>query len=222
MLTTLCKRIVNALTPSPVSPPAGAVDILRAGSIPLLILKLKTELDEIQELILGTLSNCLRVEASEALASDAITILKEKLTHPSAAIRSKAAQVILEISTHPEGKSTVCEEVTPILVSLLEDTDSEVQASAAGALMFTTIKPKGRCSALRAGAIPRLLKLVAEDNSKARLSAIKTLTMLAEVAEGRRELRQHTDTFEQCLRDPREAVKRAAEIAIRVIRWKPA
>lgn len=90
-------KIINAFTPSPDSPLAGAVDILRAGLIPLLILKLKTESDEIQELILGTLSNCLRVEASEALATDAITILKEKLTHPSVTIRSKAAQVVLEI-----------------------------------------------------------------------------------------------------------------------------
>lgn len=37
----------------------------------------------------------------------------------------------------------MCEEVIPLLVSLLEDTDPEVQASAAGALMFATIKPKG-------------------------------------------------------------------------------
>lgn len=59
------------------------------------------------------------------------------------------------------------------------------------------------------------------ENSKARLSAIKTLTMLAEVAEGRRKLLERTDIFQQCLRDPSEAVKRAAEIAIRVIRWKP-
>lgn len=79
------------------SPPVGAVDILRAGLIPFLVLKLKTEPDEIQELILDTLSNCLRVEASEALANDAVTILKEKLTHPSVAIRSKAAWVLLEI-----------------------------------------------------------------------------------------------------------------------------
>jgi len=90
-------EIINALTPSLESPPAGAVDILHAGLIPLLVVRLKTESDEIQELILGTLSNCLRVEASEALATDAITILKEKLTHPSATIRNKAAQVILEI-----------------------------------------------------------------------------------------------------------------------------
>lgn len=93
-------EIENALTLSPMSllsPPAGAADILHAGLIPLLMFKLKSELDEIQELILDTLSNCLRVEASEALSSGAITILKEKLTHSSVTIRSKAAQVLLEI-----------------------------------------------------------------------------------------------------------------------------
>ncbi|NXY68334.1 RSP14 protein, partial [Glareola pratincola] len=201
--------------------PEGAVGVLHAGLIPLLVFKLKTEPEEIQELILDTLSNCLRVDASEALATGAITVLKEKLTHSSVAIRSKAARVLLEIGTHPEGKSTVCEEVIAVLVSLLEDTDPEVQASATGALMFATIKPQGRFLALSAKAIPPLLKLVAEETSKARLSAIKTLTMLAEVPEGRRTLLHHTDTFQRCLNDPREAVKRAAKIAISVIQWKP-
>lgn len=92
--------IVTALRPHPCSFPvssAGAGGVLRAGLIPPLVLKLKTELDEIQELILDTLSNCLRVEISEALAAGAVTVLKEKLSHPSAAIRNKAAWVLLEI-----------------------------------------------------------------------------------------------------------------------------
>ncbi|XP_009871958.1 PREDICTED: rhabdoid tumor deletion region protein 1-like, partial [Apaloderma vittatum] len=198
-----------------------AVGILRAGLIPLLISKLKTEPDEIQELILDTLSNSLRVEASEALATGAIAILKEKLTHTSVAIKSKAAWALLEIGTHPEGKSRLWEEVIPVLVSLLEDTDPEVQASAAGALMFATVKPQGRFAALGAEAIPPLLKLVAEETSKARLSAIKALTMLAEVPEGRKTLLGHTDTFQRCLSDPCEAVTRAARTAISVIQWKP-
>ncbi|NXX22137.1 RSP14 protein, partial [Podargus strigoides] len=201
--------------------PVGAVGILQASLIPSLVFKLKTESDEIQELILDTLSNCLRVEASEALAAGAVTILKEKLTHSSVAIRSKAAWVLLEIGTHPEGKNMVCEEITPVLVSLLEDPDPEIQASATGALMFATVKPQGRFAALGASAIPPLLKLAAEETSKARLSAIKALTMLAELPEGRRTLLHHTDTFQQCLNDPREAVKRAAETAISVIKWKP-
>ncbi|NXS64452.1 RSP14 protein, partial [Brachypteracias leptosomus] len=200
--------------------PLGAVDILHARLIPLLVFKLKTESDEIQELILNTLSDCLRVEASEALAAGAVTILKEKLSHSSVAIRSKAAWVLLEIGTHPEAKSEVCE-VVPVLVGLLEDSDPEVQASATGALMFAIVKPQGRFSALGAGAVPPLLKLVAEETSQARLSAIKTLTMLAELPGGRRTLLDHIGTFQQCLDDPCEAVKRAAKIAISVIEWKP-
>ncbi|XP_010119514.1 PREDICTED: rhabdoid tumor deletion region protein 1-like, partial [Chlamydotis macqueenii] len=198
-----------------------AVGVLHAGLVPLLVLKLKTELDGIQELILDTLSSCLRVEASEALATDVIAILEEKLTHSSVAIRSKAAWVLVEIGAHPEGKIVVCEEIIPVLVRLLEDTDPEVQASAAGALMFATVRLEGRFSALGAEAIPPLLKLVAEETSKARLNAIKTLTMLAELPEGREALLDHTDTFQQCLNDPCEAVKRAAKIAISVIKMKP-
>ncbi|NWU61783.1 RSP14 protein, partial [Pterocles burchelli] len=217
----VCRKNTHQILNMMAKLPQGAVGILHAGLIPSLVFKLKTESDEIQELILDTLSNCLRVEASEALKAGAIPILKEKLTHSSVAIRSKAAWVLLEIGTHPEGKTMVCEEVTPVLVSLLEDTDPEVQASAAGALMFAAVKPQGRFSALGAGAIPPLLKLVAEETSKARLSAIKALTMLAELPEGRKTLLDGTDTFQQCLNDPREAVRRAAETAISVIRWKP-
>ncbi|KFW05187.1 Rhabdoid tumor deletion region protein 1, partial [Eurypyga helias] len=200
----------------------GAVGILHAGLIPSLVLKLKTESDEIQDLILDTLSNCLRVEASEALATGAIAVLKEKLTHSSVAIRSKAAWVLLEIGItifSPQDSSRG--KVIPVLVRLLEDADPEVQASATGALMFAAVKPQGRFAALGAAAIPPLLKLVAEETSKARLSAIKTLTMLAELPEGRKTLLEHTATFQQCLKDPCEAVKRAAKIAISVITWKP-
>lgn len=74
---------------------------------------------------------------------------------------------------------------------------------------------------MAAEAIPPLLTLVAEETSKARLNAIKALTLLAELPEGRRTLLEHRDTFQQCLYDPRQAVQRAAEIAIAVIDWKP-
>ncbi|NXI91583.1 RSP14 protein, partial [Psophia crepitans] len=217
----ICRKHTHQIFEMMAKLPEGVVGILHASLIPSLVFKLKTESDEIQELILDTLSNCLRVEASEGLATGAVTILKEKLTHSSVAIRSKAAWVLLEIGTHPAGKSVLCEEVVPALVGLLEDPDPEVQAAATGALMFATVKPQGRFSALGAEAIPPLLKLVAEETSKARLSAIKTLTLLAELPDGRKTLLDHTDTFQQCLNDPREAVQRAAKTAISVIKWKP-
>ncbi|NXY30620.1 RSP14 protein, partial [Pomatorhinus ruficollis] len=202
--------------------PQGAGGVLQAGLIPPLVLKLAMELDEIQELILDTLSNCLHVEVSEALEAGAVTVLKEKLSHPSTAIRSKAAWVLLEISSHAEGKIAVYnEEAIPVLLGLLEDTQPEVQANSTGALMFALVTPQGRSSAMGAEAIPPLLTLVAEETSKARLNAIKTLTLLAELPEGRQTLLDHRDTFLRCLDDPSEAVQRAADIAITVIDWKP-
>ncbi|EMP34155.1 Rhabdoid tumor deletion region protein 1 [Chelonia mydas] len=200
----------------------GAVGIVESNLISSLVLKLKTEMDEIQELILDTLSGCLCVEAFEALATGAVPILKEKLTHPSVAIRSKAARALLGISVPLEGKNVVWdEEVIPVLVSLLEDSDPEVQANAAGALMNATITTQGKFAALSADAIPPLLKLVDDETSKARLNAIKALTMLSEAPEGRKTLLNHVDLFRGQLNDSSEAVSRAAKIAIKVIEWKP-
>ncbi|NXH89080.1 RSP14 protein, partial [Edolisoma coerulescens] len=218
----ICRKNTHQIFDMMAKLPEGAGGVLRAGLIPPLVLKLKTELDEIQELILDTLSNCLRVEVSEALAAGAVTVLKEKLSHPSTTIRSKAAWVLLEISSHAEGKIAVCkEELIPGLVSLLEDALPEVQINTTGALMFAAVTSQGRSSAMGAEAIPPLLKLVAEETSKARLNAIKTLTLLAELPEGRQTLLDHRDTFRRCLDDPSEAVQRAARIAITVIEWKP-
>uniref|UniRef100_A0A674J9T1 Radial spoke head 14 homolog n=1 Tax=Terrapene triunguis TaxID=2587831 RepID=A0A674J9T1_9SAUR len=202
--------------------PAGAVGIVESSLISSLVLKLKTELDEIQELILDTLSGCLCVEAFEALATGAVPILKEKLTHPSVAIRSKAARALLGISIPLEGKNIVWdEEVIPVLVSLLEDSDPEVRANAAGALMNATTTTQGKYAALSADAIPPLLKLVDDETSKVRLNAIKALTMLSEAPEGRKTLLNHVDLFRGQLNDSSEAVSRAAKIAIKVIEWKP-
>ncbi|XP_010396409.1 radial spoke head 14 homolog [Corvus cornix cornix] len=218
----ICRKNIHQIFDMMAKLPEGAGGVLRANLIPPLVLKLKTELDEIQELILDTLSNCLHVEVSEALAAGVVTVLKEKLSHPSTATRSKAAWVLLEISSHAEGKIAVCKEgVIPLLVSLLEDAQPEVQVNTTGALMFAAVTPQGRSSAMGAEAIPPLLKLVAEETSKARLNAIKTLTLLAELPEGRQTLLDHRDTFQRCLDDPSEAVQRAAQIAITVIEWKP-
>ncbi|KFO57898.1 Rhabdoid tumor deletion region protein 1, partial [Corvus brachyrhynchos] len=224
----ICRKNIHQIFDMMAKLPEGAGGVLRANLIPPLVLKLKTELDEIQELILDTLSNCLHVEVSEALAAGVVTVLKEKLSHPSTATRSKAAWVLLEISSHAEGKIAVCKEgVIPLLVSLLEDAQPEVQVNTTGALMFAAVTPQGNGTyqsermLISAEAIPPLLKLVAEETSKARLNAIKTLTLLAELPEGRQTLLDHRDTFQRCLDDPSEAVQRAAQIAITVIEWKP-
>ncbi|XP_042335078.1 radial spoke head 14 homolog [Sceloporus undulatus] len=202
--------------------PLGAVGIVDSGLVPSLVVKLRTELEEIQELILETLAGCLRVEAFEALASGAVAVFKEKLAHPSVAIRSRAAQALMAISVPREGKDTILEEdVFPDLVLLLEDADAEVRANAAGTLMYAAVTTPGKYAAIHADAIDALLPLLDDTKSKVRLYAIKALTMLSEAPEGRRALLGRVGHFKEKTADPSPAVRRAAEIAVAVIEWKP-
>ncbi|XP_048369945.1 radial spoke head 14 homolog [Sphaerodactylus townsendi] len=200
----------------------GAVEIVESSLIPSLVLKLKTENEEIQPLLLDTLSGCLRVEAFEALATGAVRILKEKLNHPSVEIRSKAAEALMAISVPLEGKNMVFQEdVFPDLVSLLSDEDAEVRANAAGALMNAAVTTQGKYAAINAAAIETLLPLIHDEKSKVRLYSIKALTMLAEAPEGRKTLLYQVGEFQELMKDPSEAVRRAATIAVEVITWKP-
>ncbi|NXF81900.1 RSP14 protein, partial [Sclerurus mexicanus] len=173
----ICRKNTHQIFDMMAKLPEGAAGVLQAGLVPPLVLKLKTEMDEILELILDTLSNCLRMEVSEALATGAVAVLKEKLTHPSAAIRSKAACVLLDISSHAEGKVAVCEEeVIPVLVSLLEDTDPEVQASATGALMFAMVTPQeGKVAVCEEEVIPVLVSLLEDTDPEVQASATGAL-----------------------------------------------
>ncbi|XP_063171381.1 radial spoke head 14 homolog [Candoia aspera] len=202
--------------------PTGAIGIVESGLIPSLVHKLKTEEDNIQELILETLTGCLRVEAFEALASGAVSVLKEKLQEPSLNIRSKAAQALMAISVPLEGKNMVFEEdVFPDLVTLLEDEDAEVRANAAGALMNSAVTTQGKYAAIHAEAIDYLLPLIHDEKSKVRLYAIKALTMLSEAPEGRKTLLRHVPEFQKRMNDSSPAIQRAAQIAVQVIEWKP-
>ncbi|KAL7983187.1 hypothetical protein Chor_000049 [Crotalus horridus] len=201
---------------------AVAIGIVESGLVPSLVQKLKTEREDIQELILDTLTGCLRVEAFEALATGAVSTLKEKLRDPSLGIRCKAAQALMAISVPLEGKNMVFKEnVFPDLVTLLEDEDAEVRAHAAGALMNSAVTTQGKYAAINAEAIEYLLPLIHEEKSKVRLYAIKALTMLSEAPEGRKTLLKYVPEFRKRLRDSSPAVQRAAQIAIQVIEWKP-
>ncbi|XP_053226211.1 radial spoke head 14 homolog [Podarcis raffonei] len=202
--------------------PLGATGIVESGLVPSLVFKLKTELEDIQELILETLTGCLRVEAFEALATGAVHILKELLSHSGVNIRSRAAQALMAISVPLEGKNMVFEEdVFPDLVMLLEDEDAEVRANAAGALMNSAITTQGKYAAINADAIDTLLPLIHDERSKVRLYSIKALTMLSEAPEGRKILLGHVAEFRKRLSDSSPAVRRAAQIAVEVIEWKP-
>ena len=79
----------------------------------------------------------------------------------------------------------------------------------------------GKYAALDVEATQPLLQLLTSSLSKARLNAIKALTMLAEAPEGRKLLQSHVATFRVLEEDLSPAVQRAAQIAIKVIEWKP-
>ncbi|XP_060026399.1 radial spoke head 14 homolog [Lagenorhynchus albirostris] len=202
--------------------PAGAKGIVDSSLIPSLVGKLQTEEERIQELLLDTLAACLMEDATEALASRVVPFLKEKLLSANSNIRSKAAQALIAVSIPLEGKNQVWQhDIIPILVHLLKDKEEEVQASAAGALMYVTVTTKGKYAALDTEAIGPLLELLHSSLSKARLNAIKVLTMLAEAPEGRKILQSHVPTFRALKEDTSAAVQRAAQIAVKVIEWKP-
>ncbi|XP_059974394.1 radial spoke head 14 homolog [Mesoplodon densirostris] len=202
--------------------PAGAKGIVNSSLIPSLVWKLQSEEEGIQELLLDTLAACLMEDATDALASWVVPFLKEKLLSANSNIRSKAAQALIAVSISLEGKNQVWQhDVIPILVHLLKDKEEEVQASAAGVLMYVTVTTKGKYAALDTEAIRPLLELLHSSLSKARLNAIKVLTMLAEAPEGRKLLQSHVPTFRALEEDTSVAVQRAAQIAVKVIEWKP-
>ncbi|XP_057650317.1 radial spoke head 14 homolog [Chionomys nivalis] len=201
----------------------GARGIVSSGLIPSLVRKLQVEEEHIQELILDTLTPCLQEDATEALKSQAVPRFKEKLLSGNPQIRSKAARALIAISIPLEGKNQVWEnEVIPILVDLLSDPEEEVQANAAGALMHATVTTEGKYAALDADATRPLLELLCSTPTvKVCLNATKALTMLAEAPEGRMLLQSHVPTFRLLRMHRNEAIQRAAQIAIKVIEWKP-
>ncbi|XP_041079479.1 radial spoke head 14 homolog [Polyodon spathula] len=218
----ICRRNMHMAIEMMSEFPGGAVGLVEAGLIPRLVFKLTSELEEIQELILDTLHFCLCVDTSEALATETVSVLKEKLSHCSGRICSKAARALMDISVPLEGKLKLCEEeVIPILVNLLGDPSPEVAASAAGALMSATVTTAGKYAALSADALPPLLGLVRSPQMSVCLNAVKAITVLAEAPEGRKELLKHLDLLEDLRGHDSEITRRAAETAMRVITWKP-
>ncbi|XP_055107691.2 radial spoke head 14 homolog isoform X2 [Symphalangus syndactylus] len=209
--------------------PRGAQEIISKGLISLLVWKLQVEVEEeFQEFILDTLVLCLREDATEALGSNVVLVLKQKLLSANQNIRSKAAHALLNVSMSQEGKKQVCQfDVITILVRLLKDPVEHVKSNAAGALMFATVITEGKYAALEAQAISPLLELLHSPMTVARLNATKALTMLAEAPEGRKALQAHVPTFRalevETYEKPQvaEALQRAARIAVSVIEFKP-
>ncbi|XP_054399579.1 radial spoke head 14 homolog isoform X2 [Pongo abelii] len=208
--------------------PRGAQEIISKGLISSLVWKLQVEVEEFQEFILDTLVLCLQEDATEALGSNVVLVLKQKLLSTNQNIRSKAARALLNVSMSREGKKQVCHfDVIPVLVHLLKDPVEHVKSNAAGALMFATVITEGKYAALEAQAISPLLELLHSPMAVARLNATKALTMLAEAPEGRKALQAHVPTFRvmelETYEKPQvaEALQRAARIAVSVIEFKP-
>lgn len=202
--------------------PPGAEGIVGANLIPTLVNKLRTEHDEIKVLILDTLHYCLKIETGKALLAEAMEVFTQLLKHDSDIIRAKASRDIMHLSVPLSGKDKAVEvQTVGVLVGLLGDVNEDVRANAAGAIMMITITTKGKYTALEADAIPPLVKLVDDAVSEVRLNALKAITCLSEAPEGRKELLNHVDKISEHCSDPIPAVVKAANIAVKVITWKP-
>ncbi|PIK34347.1 hypothetical protein BSL78_28834 [Apostichopus japonicus] len=200
----------------------GAEGVVQNNLIPILVEKLKSELDEIKEYILDTLHFCLRLDQEQALKAGAMEVFTQLLVHVSSIIRAKAARDIMDLSVPLDGKNRACSVNTlPALVTLLDDTDADVRAKAAGAIMTITITTEGKKTAISSGALPKLVQLVNDNCSEVRLNTIKAITTLSESPDGREELMKSVEDIKLRMSDDSAAVRKAAEIAVKVITWLP-
>ncbi|XP_029296100.1 radial spoke head 14 homolog [Cottoperca gobio] len=214
--------------------------MLRAGAnalltlVPKLVLRLREEEDEeVQVLLLSTLSSCSRLDALPALASDGVSLLGHKLSHCSPDIRREAAAAMMALSVCEDGKRQVCEEaVLPVLVDLLQDKYIEIQANAAGVIMYTVISTTGKRQCLDLDVIPILLDLVSKDKEEEEekerkkalvMYSLRALTALAEAPDGRRLLLEQLPllVMRSEAADEDQDIRRAAQNAVRVVTWTP-
>ncbi|XP_077456172.1 radial spoke head 14 homolog isoform X1 [Stigmatopora argus] len=143
---TRAHRVMNSLALLPAG--ANALQAL----VPKLMLKLEAEQEEkeeeVQALLLSTLSCCSRLDARPALTHRGVTLIGRKLSHACSDIRREAAGAMMALSVPVEGKRQVCEAaVLPVLADLLRDRDVDVQANAAGAIMNTAVITTGGVAA---------------------------------------------------------------------------
>ncbi|XP_062418643.1 radial spoke head 14 homolog [Pungitius pungitius] len=216
--------------------PEGAEALLTL--IPKLMQKLRQVMEEEVEvkevLLLSTITSCSRLNALPALACDAILLVGGRLSHLSPNIRREASAALMALSACEEGRRRVCEEaLLPAVVELLQDGDVEVQANAAGVLMYTSVITTGRQRCLDLNVIPVLLDLVTrdqeeqEETSRSRkalvMFSLRALTALAEAPVGRCLLLEQLPLLVRRSGAAEEDldVRRAAQTAVRVITWTP-
>ncbi|KAM6930876.1 radial spoke head 14 homolog [Xenentodon cancila] len=228
--STSCRRNVQHVLHRLALQPAGAAAVL--SLVPVLMQKLeREEEEEVQTLLLSTISRCCRFNALPCLASDGVSVLGRRLSHRSADVRREAAAALMALSVDVAGKRQVCEErLLPVLVGLLQDEDPDVQVNAAGVIMYTAVITEGKRQCLDLDVVPVLLELLSEEeeDSKRRrrkalvLFSLRALTALAEAPEGRRLLLQQLPLLvRKTEADEDPDVRRAAGTAVRVVSWTP-
>ncbi|CAB1428838.1 unnamed protein product [Pleuronectes platessa] len=226
-------RVLNRLTLLP----AGADALL--SLVPKLMLKLKEEEEEeeVQVLLLSTLSCVSRLDALPALSSDGVSLVGHKLSHRSLSVRREAAAAMMALSVPEDGKCQVCEKaVLPVVVGLLQEEDVEIQANAAGVIMYTVIITAGKQQCLDLDVVPVLLRLLSnqrreEDEEAQRrrrrkalvVYTLRALTSLAEAPDGRRLLLEQLPLLERQSEATEEDqdIQRAAQTLVRAVTWTP-
>ncbi|XP_046860020.1 radial spoke head 14 homolog [Xenia sp. Carnegie-2017] len=202
---------------------SGQQGIVEAGLIPVLVALLFEETDDIKGIILDTLHYCMRVNTSDALNNNGMNVFVRLLSHSSPVIRGKAARDIMDLSFPLDGKNKAVEVgAIKSLVPLLHDSDADVRAKTAGAIMVITITTPGKYSAIEEDILPSLVLLLSDNSSEVRLNVLKALTTLAEAPKGREILVENVEKVTKLINDyDSPAVRKAAQIAVKVITWKP-
>ncbi|TKS79169.1 Radial spoke head 14 -like protein [Collichthys lucidus] len=233
-----CRRSVHRVLTRLTLLPAGADALLTL--VPKLMLKLRQEKEEeeVQALILSTLSSCSYQDPRPALANDGVSLLGHILSHRSTNIRREAADALMALSVCRDGKEQVCEQnLLPVLVGLLQDEDLEVQVNAVGVIMFTVTITTGKQQCLDLDVLPVLLDFVSkkkeeeeeeQDEERRRrrkalvLYSLRALTALAEAPGGRHLLLEQLPVLEARTESEEDQdIRRSAQDAVHVITWTP-
>ena len=217
------RRSVHSVLETLTRSEEGARCAIESQLVPRLVERLKAEEDSIKELILGSLYYCMTRDTMDALGCSAMTVFISLLTHDNPNIRGKAARDIMTLSFPLKGKEcAVSEDAIPALVPLLEDSSNFVRAQVSGALMSISITTQGKIDCLKWGAIPKLIPLILDPTPEVQLNTIKVLTTLSEHPRGRESLQETVERLSDiAARSGDEYIRRAAEVAVRVITWKP-
>uniref|UniRef100_A0A8C6NMD2 Dynein axonemal assembly factor 5 TPR repeats domain-containing protein n=1 Tax=Nothobranchius furzeri TaxID=105023 RepID=A0A8C6NMD2_NOTFU len=212
-----CRRNVYLVLTHLAELPAGA-DVLHT-LVPRLMLKLQEEEEEEEEekvLLLSILSSCSRVDPLPTLSLNGVHLMGQRLSHHSLDIRREACAVLLELSVPEDGKRQVCDQqLLPVLVSLLQDEDVELQTNAAGVIMNVVILTSGVWYLQWLS--PHLMLLLSSWKKDVTL----TLASLAEAPSGRRVLLEQLPLLERRSRDQDQDIQRVAQTTIRVVTWTP-